>query len=310
MGGLFSTLNKKSLPEIAIDLEKAPSPAEEPIFNQFRSTVLEPSISIFEQFSKYKDGQEFAALALSNPSEETKGNAWDAILPNIYLQMEVFDFAKKVSDQFIKLINVVMTKTANNSFDVFSEMPAITKCFIDCFDIILRFDEIKLTLPKLLNDLAFFRRNVQNYNDESQFDDLLDKSNSSTIFWAASTPMLNDAITTLQTTYQANSPDHEKLLVLIGSVSDIATMLLTRSQHTNPTQDMLCLRCIVGATLIYDHINSQGAFLTKSNFHVKEAMEAVVNFSPKQNNLINAVKYSSKHLGDATSDPKIKQLFQ
>lgn len=312
MGGLFSSLGKKSLPDIYLDLENAEpqSEQESQIFNEFRSVVLDPSVSIFERFSQYKDGQDLAAIALANPSPEAKEAAWNAIYPNVQLQMEVYRFAKSLSEQFIKIIGTIIKRIEqSHSSDFFSEMPAVTKSFIDCFDIILTFDEIKLTLPKLLNDLAFFRRNLPSHNDDGSLDELLDASNSSTIFWAAPTPMLNEAISSIQATYPQNSPDFEKLLFLFGSVSDVATSILKRHQFDNEKPNKLCLRCIVGAVLIFDHLSPTGCFTSRPLFHVRDAMEVLVNFQPQQKSLINAMKFSSKHLGDTNADPKIKQLF-
>ena len=221
--------------------------------------------------------------------------------------MDVFNFAKTISEHFIFLIRAVMD--SGNSTDVFADMPGITKCFVDCFDIILTFDEIKLTLPKLINDLAFFRRNVQNYNEDGSLDDILDMSNSTTIFWASSTPMLSEAITAIQNTFPLGSPEFNQVLTLFGSVSDVATSILKKHKFDNEKPNKLCLRCIVGAVLIIDNISPQGAFLPKSSFHIKDAMDVLVNFQPKQTNLIDAIKYSSKHLKDPNSDPKIKQMF-
>ncbi|OHT08086.1 Protein FAM49A [Tritrichomonas foetus] len=310
MGGRSSAV-KRSLPDIYNDLEHSQpnDGAEREIFNEFRSSVIEPSASIFSRFQNYQDGQGLAAQALANPSLETKGAAWDAIYPNVVLQMEVFGFAKTVSEKFVSLIRTVLEITSTKKNDVFNTSPAILKCFVDCFDIILKFDEIKLTLPKLLNDLAFFRRNVAAYNDDSSLDDLIDRSNQSTIFWAAPTPMLNDAILSLQSAYSTPN-DQKRLFGLLGNVADLCTTIGFKNKGKDQKPLLLCLRCIVGATLIIDNISPTGAFTKKPYFNVKDAMKLLVQFTPKQTSLINAIIYSSKHLKDKQSDPKVQQLFR
>ena len=309
MGGRSSAV-KRSLPDIYNDLEHSkPSSEEAPIFNEFQASVIEPSSDILERFSNYKDGQDLAGRALANPSEETKGAAWDAIYPNVVLQMEVFDFGKTVSEKFLMLIRTVLDLTSSKKNDVFATSPAILKCFVDCFNIILEFDEIKLKLPKLLNDLAFFRRNVAQYNDDCSLDDLLDKSNMSTIFWAAPMPMLGDAIKSLSEAYHSPN-DQKRLFTLLGNVADLCTTICMKNKGNDVKPSILCLRCIVGATLIIDNLSDRGAFTKKSYFGIKDSMKLLVKFQPKQTSLINAIVYSSKHLKDDQSDPKIQRLFR
>lgn len=307
MGGIFA-LSRKSLPDIFIDLQNAApkSAEEEEIYNDFVSSVYEPSASIFSRFSNYHDGQGLAAEALTNPTPELKEAAWDAIYQNVLLQMEVFQFAKTVTEKFESLIRM-MLKFSDGSCDIFANYPAITKCFADCFDIILKFDEIKLTLPKLINDLAFFRRSASAHSTDGQLDELIGNTNSSTLFWAASSPMLNDVVTSLQSKFTAGTEELTRLLSLLGGVSDVCTSIGTKVDDEKA--QILCLRCIVCATLIIDHLGPEGAFSQKSLFHVREGMEFLINFNPQQSTLINAIKFSSKHLNDPESDPKVKNMF-
>lgn len=311
MGGLFSSIDKKSLPEIYVDIQNAqPSTEQErQLYDKFQAEVMNPSIDIFRRFSAYQDGQRLAAEAITSPTPENKEAAWDAIYPNVVLQMEVFDFANVVSHTLLHLVDTVIDLTHDRTIDVFQNMPIVVKLFVECFDIILTFDEIKITLPKLLNDLAFFRRNVPHHDGE-EISQIMEKSNGSTVFWAAPTPMLLDAIGNLKSKYQPTSENYQKLLDLLGCVCDICTSILKKHRFEDEKPNKLCLRCIVAATLIYDHLSTTGAFIPKQKFHIKEAMELLVNFEPKQNSLINAIKFSSKNLNKEGVNPKITALFQ
>ncbi|KAH0793943.1 DUF1394-domain-containing protein [Histomonas meleagridis] len=312
MGGLFS-LSKNSLPNIYINLEKAlpKGDNEREVFNDFMKNISDPSASIFSRFSNYKDGKLLIANSLTNPTPENKETAWETVYPNILLQMEVYSFAKTVTEKFTNLIHLVLKLISEGTTDVFEKSPAITRCFAECFDIILRFDEIKLTLPGLLNDLAFFRRNAASHNFNSKLEDVINNSNYSTIFWAAQSPMLNDVIEALRSKYKSGSHDFEMLLKLLGSVADICTSIaMNESSPDAERAKILCLRCVVGSTLIIDHLNPEGAFLQNSFFHVREGMEFLVGYTPRQTGLISTIMYSSKHLNDPDADPKIKQLLQ
>ena len=312
MGGVFS--GKKRLPKVFVDIESGQptDAADTAIFNEFTTTVTDRAPSIFERFSNYRDGQALASAALTNPGVESRDRAWQVILPNVLLQMEVYVFAQDLSDQFIKLIDVFLQELMKGHLTVFEDKSALTKCFADCFDNILKFDEIKMTLPNLVNDLAYFRRNAVHYNEESQLDDQIAMSNSSTIFWGSPTPMLSRVIKDLSARYSPGKDmdEFEKMLALLGGVSDVCTSMLVHHRFVRDEMNKLLVRGIVGAVLIYDHLSPQGAFVKKkAKFHVKDGMEALVHFEPKQTMLINAIKYSSKHLNDPTSDPKLKALL-
>jgi hypothetical protein len=122
--------------------------------------------------------------------------------------------------------------------------------------------------------------------------------------------MLTATITVLAKDYPAGSESLPKLLDVLGGVADICTSLLLNHKHANEDVNKMCLRCIVGATLMIDHLAPTGAFGIKPRFHVKEGMDLLVGYQPRPSGLINAIKFTSKHLKDEGSDPKIKALFQ
>ena len=310
MGVLFSS-SKRSQPQLYVDILNAePSTeSEKQLYNDFQDTIFIPAQDKFQRFSAYRDGQQLAAKSLTDPSPETKEAAWQAIFPNVKLQMEMYKFAKSVSKKFTELLETVSNLAHDKTIDVFVNMPIAIKCFVFCFDIILTFDEIKLLMPNLLNDLAFFRRNAAPRN-QGDLDEIITDSNISTVFWAAPTPMLSDVINTLQATYTPASDAHAKILNVLGCVCDVCTGILKNHRFDEEHPNKLCLRCIVGATLIYDHLAPNGAFTPKQKFHVREAMELLVGFEPKQTSLINAIRYSSKNLNKDGVDPKIANLFK
>ena len=59
-----------------------------------------------------------------------------------------------------------------------------------------------------------------------------------------------------------------------------------------------------------DTIELAGKEYQASYFGIKDSMKLLVKFQPKQTSLINAIVYSSKHLKDDQSDPKIQRLFR
>ena len=309
MGGLFSSFGKDSLPDVYFDLQNVtPSPGrEQEIFDKFNNSVIIPSESIFSKFKEYKDGQEIATQAMVTPTQENKDAAWDAIYPNIQLQMEVYHFAQTITKEFVSLLNVVLELTSNSNSNIFADFPAVTKCFALCFDICLKFDDHVLKLPKLVNDLAFFRRNAKSRPSTDQIEDFLNDSNHSTVFWATPMPFMSEVINAVKNEYAKQEEQIPRVVQVFGAVSDVCTSIGTKSEDLDIR--ILCLRCITGSILIYDHLSETGAY-NKAKFHVAPAIEFLCSFQPKQAGLINFIKYSSKTYDKPTTDPKIKAILE
>ena len=279
-------------------------------FIRINNSVIIPSEEIFNKFSQYKDQQELATQAMTNPTQENKDAAWDAIYPNIQLQMQVYHFAQTITKEFVSLLNVVLELVSNSNTNIFADFPAVTKCFALCFDICLKFDNHVLTLPKLSIDLAFFRRNAKSRESTDEIDQFLDDSNRSTMFWATPMPFLSEVIKAVQQEYQINinnqNAEPHSVVQIFGAVSDVCTSIGTKSEDNNLR--LLCIRCITGAILLYDHTNPKGAYY-KPKFHLKEAIEFLCSYQPKQTGLINFIKYSSRTYENPTTDPNIKAIL-
>jgi hypothetical protein len=311
MGGLFST-RLRPLPDVQIDLESAEpcSDQERSVVSHFREAVLQASPAILERFAAYRDAQGAAAAAISNPSDATKAAAWEAVCPNVELQMEVFDFSHALARQFRELLRAALERVSPE-FDAsaFASVPGLARAIAQSLDLIFTLDELKLAAPKLINDLAYFRRNANAFNTAGQFDRLLERSNETTVFWAAPAPVLALAVQWLAKDYPPAEEAHVKALGLLGGIADLGTAILAHHPEGSDARNKLCLRCIVGGTLMYDQTAAAGAFAPPHSFHVKQGMRLLVAFQPKPVALINAIKYGSKHLSEQQSDPEIRALF-
>jgi hypothetical protein len=297
-----------------LDNAKPQSPEEQALYDEFIGQISGQAQEIIQNFRAYKDAQVAVAAAMTDPSETSRENAWNEILPNARLQMGVFAFTETLAVRFCKLLRFVLSKAGNvygkDIVDVIARLPAMAKCIANSFDYILTLDEIKLNIPKLVNDLAYFRRTANIFNTDGSLDDFLEKSNKTTMFWAVPNPVLSFVISSLARDFPRATDHDSQLLILLGSVADVCTSIVVGHPDTVEPTMKLCLRCLVGAVLMFDHLSDGGAFLVKSDFHVRNGMELLVKYEPKQIALINAIRYSSKNLRANGSDPRILALFQ
>jgi len=310
MGGLFSCSISHRLPDVFIDFDNvAPINEEETrIVTEFNEQVLKKANELIPLFSAYKDQSILIGQAISKPSEENSSAAFSSLLPNIRLQLDVYKFSEVLVSQFLSLLEFVINLIQNDSIQILDQYAAVTKSFAQAFDLILRFDEIKLSLFKLLNDLSYFRRvGMRNTNDEIA--EMIAITNSSTVFYGQPSPFLFAAANKVKLAYASSPEKLSQILTLLGSITDVATSVLSSHRFPNEETNLLCLRCITGAVLLYDHVSPNGPFTSNSPMAILHAMRLLVNYEPKQTGLINTIKFSSKNLNNSLSMQSVKDLF-
>ena len=69
------------------------------------------------------------------------------------------------------------------------------------------------------------------------------------------------------------------------------------------------MRAMTAAFLIYDELNKNGAFHSRADFAVIQALTVLVHSQPKQTTLVDTLKYSSKHLKDRDTIPEVRTLL-
>jgi len=103
------------------------------------------------------------------------------------------------------------------------------------------------------------------------------------------------------------------------SQTQAQTLLNTPTTHqTQSTLDpeessyYYILRILVATLVLYDHLNSNGAFAKNSGVDIKRSIRTIYNFS-KQNdwreNLLNTLRFNSLHLRDDNVSDDVKLLL-
>ncbi|XP_015768687.1 PREDICTED: protein FAM49B-like [Acropora digitifera] len=82
------------------------------------------------------------------------------------------------------------------------------------------------------------------------------------------------------------------------------------SKVANQETYLFCLRVMVGLIILYDHVHPIGAFVKNSAIDIKASIK-VLKDQPQGSvdGLLNALRYSTKHLNDETTPKNIKALL-
>ncbi|XP_017591591.1 PREDICTED: protein FAM49A [Corvus brachyrhynchos] len=84
-----------------------------------------------------------------------------------------------------------------------------------------------------------------------------------------------------------------------------------RSRFTNTETLLFCMRVMVGVIILYDHVHPVGAFAKTSKIDMKGCIKVLKDQpSTSTEGLLNALRYTTRHLNDDTTSKQIRALLQ
>ena len=73
---------------------------------------------------------------------------------------------------------------------------------------------------------------------------------------------------------------------------------------------LFVLRVMVGVIILYDHVHPVGAFVKSSHIDVRGSIKVLKEQPPNVvEGLLNALRYTTRHLNDVTTPKNIKSLL-
>uniref|UniRef100_A0A915D5Z9 CYRIA/CYRIB Rac1 binding domain-containing protein n=1 Tax=Ditylenchus dipsaci TaxID=166011 RepID=A0A915D5Z9_9BILA len=170
-------------------------------------------------------------------------------------------------------------------------------------DFVFRFDSLKMSTPALQNDFSFYRR-------------VISKNDCDREEVVKPTPMLN-SISNATVVFVKNHPDLpvSNTTETLATIVHICRHMLERKDFCErislETRDFF-LRVMVGSLILFDHIDTEGgAFCRQSPIDVKAVVDLIKqNANEEQTGqLMNALRYTSKHFSDQETQKSIRCLF-
>jgi hypothetical protein len=291
MGHVFSFLAGSNRPpsDIFIDFENAA--AKDPhseAHAAVRSTIAEGQ-SILQSVQSYgKGARAHVGDALASKDMSKKISAFTLALPFIERIAAFSDFAQSLSNMVPGLVDEL------TAADDLEHQQALAKMLADVLSFVVQFDAAKLMAPSIQNDFSFYRRMyskmivVEEVAPKMKVTD--DEANMISMFIAQPTPMIVSMATTLRSMGSRKSGD---ILTLLATMANILCSVVMCEKFDRAETNEYCMRAMVGAMVLYDHLDSSshGAFGPKSRVKTKQCCKLVrgrVEFC-------NMLKYSTKH---------------
>lgn len=327
MGNLLKLLTKEendgcgSKIDIFLDFENAtPTESEKEVFDVVHS-VLDVAPQILQELQCYQGAGEEIRQAISNAlNEELQEVAWKAVVPLVGKLKTFYEFALELEAVLPQLL-YALCSGPETPIEHLERQQALAKQFAEILHFTLKFDDLKMTNPSIQNDFSYYRRTLSrrkmaNADDDSEGIQVTNEmANRMSLFYAYPTPLLkilSDATSKFVT--ENKSLPIENTTDCLSTLANLCRTMIENpnfsSKVANEETHLFCLRVMVGLIILYDHVHPVGAFAKTSNIDIKASIK-VLKDQPQGtvDGLLNALRYSTKHLNDETTPKTIRSLL-
>lgn len=323
MGNLLRLLSRDDTPkyDVFVDFENAqPTQMEEETYNIVHE-VLQHSKRILLELQLYQGAGNAIREAIAMPhNEELQIRAWDAVIPLVLKLREFYEFSQKL-DAIVPRILWELSSGPLTPTEHLKKQQALVKQFAEILDFVLTFDDLKMTNPAIQNDFSYYRRTVNRLRlaNQDPSDEELEVpnelANRMSLFYAHATPMLK-VLSDATTRFVAENKDLpiENTTETLGTMAKVCQRMVENPEfcsrfHKEDTI-LFVLRVMVGLIILYDHVHPVGAFSRNAHIDVKGCIK-VLKDQPTNvvEGLLNALKYTTKHLNDEATPRHIRSLL-
>uniref|UniRef100_A0A8B9IK07 CYRIA/CYRIB Rac1 binding domain-containing protein n=3 Tax=Anseriformes TaxID=8826 RepID=A0A8B9IK07_ANSCY len=324
MGNLLKVLTYNELdqgPNFFLDFENAqPTEAETAVWNQVNA-VLEEAQGVLAELQSYTGAGQEIREAIQNPGDlRLQERAWSAVCPLVAKLKRFYEFSLRLENALRSLLEALTSPPYAPTQHLEREQ-ALAKQFAEILHFTLSFDELKMTNPAIQNDFSYYRRTISrnrinNLQLDAESEVNNEMANRMSLFYAEATPMLKTLsnATTKFVSENKTLPIEDTTDCLSTMACVCRVMLETpeyRSRFTNTETLLFCMRVMVGVIILYDHVHPVGAFAKTSKIDMKGCIKVLKDQpSTSTEGLLNALRYTTRHLNDDTTSKQVRALLQ
>lgn len=326
MGNLLKVLSKDdNTPKVDIflDFENAQPTESEHEVHQVVERVLSTSHGLLIELQQYKGADNEIREAISNPSrDDLQEKAWRAVCPSVVKLKKYYEYSTELENVLPQLLQALCSGPYTPTQHL-ERQQALAKQFAEILHFTLKFDDLKMMTPSIQNDFSYYRRTLSRMKMNSQIKDGVgsvyevssEVANRMSLFYAEATPMLKTL--SEATTRFVSENKHlpiENTTDCLSTMAAVCKVMLETPEYyqrfENEETILFCLRVMVGVIILYDHVHPVGAFAKKSGIDMKGCIK-VLRDQPasKVEGLLNALRYTTKHLNDETTPKNIRALL-
>jgi len=304
MGQLLALLKNKSAEDVFIDFQNVePTDAELKIYNQV-DDVLGKGQDMLQEIENYTSATAEVKNAIEQNNREAEEKAFVALLSRVESIALFHQFTQEVEQVVPPLLRSLAEPTEEKKQSL-ADQQALAKQLALIFDLALQFDWVRLNRPHLSNDFAYYRRLLPKFARHEKVTVKEEDANRMALFTSQHIPMMTSISKATSSAIQQNQHITDALAVMA-----VSCMKMVKSRKfENAAVNLLCMRAMTGAIILYDHVDPLGAFHKNSPIPVKQCVQLLLSDFPDQKPLLNAMQFSSLHFNDSSTPNSLRDLF-
>lgn len=308
--------------DVFLDFENAqPTEGERAVFEEVQQVLLS-SEGILEELGVYKGAGKEIREAITTPNEECQRRAWLAVVPLVTKLKRFYDFSLELESIVPKILGELCSGAMTPTQHLETQQ-ALVKQFAEILEFVLKFDEYKMKTPAIQNDFSYYRRTVSRQRMSRDQEESMPRvpevscelANRMSLFYAHATPMLRVLSEATSRFVQENTDiPIENTTETLSTMAKVCLRMLESpsliAQFQREETQLFVLRVMVGLVILYDHVHPHGAFVKASNVDVKGCVKLLKDQpAVRSEGLLNALRYTTKHLNEEATPKHIKNLL-
>lgn len=262
--------------------------------NKFLS-VATPALRAIET---YEGCGEVIRTAMSNSSNAAaQEKAFDAMQPNVATIKSFYTLAQTLGPLVQR--TVAFLGSSDQYFEQFTRYPALARALGELLAFIYDFDQQKMMKPDIQNDFSFYRRILPKMAGKRQAVVSETDAGLISMFIAQSVPLTHAVGFHLSQNGVDTLP--------LAKLANVCCGMLQRQVIHDQSAQILVLKIMTAAIVLYDRATFTGAFSNASPIRMRRCANMIMRFGGAQrDNFRNSVKYSSIHFNDASTPESLK----
>jgi hypothetical protein len=305
-----------------VDFENAqPTESEVEMYLKIED-ILRQARDVLNELQTYKGAGCEIREAIANPLDDgAQRKAIEVVVPLVQKLKRFYEFSIKLSNMIPCLLTVLCCGPLS-PYEHLRTQQALVKQFAEILDFVLKFDDLKMTNPSVQNDFSYYRRTMSRIRlanedgDSSKFELSNGTANVMSLFYAQATPMLK-VVSDATSSFVKNNRDKSignNTTETLATMAKVCQKMIEncdfRSRFTNEMDTVsFILRVMVGVIILYDHVHPDGAFVKSSHIDLKGSVRILREQSDQNESLLNALRYTTKHLNDESTPKAVKMLL-
>ena len=263
-----------------------------------------------------KSSQDVQQKAMRSLDDKTlQQDAFQASVKIAELLIDFLEYAKTMESTAAEVLTVCVSLYSANATSNkeqqdkwVRENSRIIKCVCDMMHFALKFDLMKQMKPELMNDFAYYRRNIGKFGSLATVKE--QSTNEISMWFANANPMLMRLINAVSTVF---AKDQKGLKIFMALIAKGCCSMLMRGDCATEEEQMYCMHVMTAALISFDHVHPVGVFKKSSGFETRKCVLQLKSDKYMELDtmgLLNSIRFSTKHYRSPDTPASLKRLIE